>query len=156
MVTRRRNLPSTERRMMSLSVPLTDPEIRGYGRKAAELHAEVVDKTESLSAFQKAAKAEIQEVARERNALLGKVREESEMRDVDVEVTWNFATNEVLTVRLDTGELVRSRAMTFDERQERLFEPPEAVPIRDTATDEEEGAEEMQETGSEPATSTED
>lgn len=53
------------------------------------------------------------------------VREKVETREVECKEVEAFGQNAVQVVRLDTGEVVRERAMTSDEQQRALF--PRAV-----------------------------
>jgi len=50
-----------------------------------------------------------------------KLRSGFEMRNVECEIEGDYKTGTVSIIRLDTGEIVRDRVMTNDERQKKLF-----------------------------------
>jgi hypothetical protein len=61
--------------------------------------------------------------ARARMEKLGKeIREKQEIREVEVRETLHADIGKALTIRVDTGENIRERAMTEDEKQRSLFE----------------------------------
>jgi hypothetical protein len=116
----------TERDVMVLPVQLKADEIAAYADQAARAAAERDAEESARDAANKTAKSKIETLDGQVNSLLRKVRERAENRSVDVEKRWDFPQNAVRVVRLDTGEVVSERAMTFDERQTRLFELPAA------------------------------
>lgn len=126
MVSHRTLQPEIQRVQLSLDTILSAEELASYADRAAKLDEELFDKREALSAYQKAAKAEMDEITRDRSDCLRKVRTRREERKVACQRTFDFTTNAVITTRLDSGEVVDTRAMTYDERQQHLFEIPGA------------------------------
>jgi hypothetical protein len=113
--------PNTERSTMVLSCKLTGSEVASYADQAANLALVRDQKEEARVQAQKDAKAAIDELDGSISAFLRKVRDKSETREVVVETVFGFSENAVRVVRLDSGEVVSERAMTYDERQEQLF-----------------------------------
>lgn len=122
MARRRRLQNHTKRELRMLSTPLTDEEVLVYAERAAGLQEQLGDKLDALRAAQKAAKAEIEEIERERNALLYKVSARREDREAEVEIVYKWRANRVITTRTDTGQIVEDRVMTHDERQTTIFD----------------------------------
>jgi len=110
-----------ERRTEVLSCVLTDEEIRERGEEAARNQAER-DRVEALrQSTQKEAKGAVEALEGEIRRLLGEVRAKSTSREVEVVDQRNEFEHMIETVRTDTGETVRRRAMTPDEMQTVLF-----------------------------------
>lgn len=104
-----------------LPVPLTDDELLAHADRAARLQGQADHEAEALRDEMKERRAEIEELRTQAREALRLVRERREDRRVEVEVVYEYAANAVVLVRLDTGEQVRQRPMTADERQEALF-----------------------------------
>jgi len=113
--------PNTERSTMVLACKLNESEVASYADEAARISLMRDQKEEARVNAQKDAKAEIEGLDGQIREFLRKVRDKSESREVVVETRFEFSENAVRTVRLDTGEIVSERAMTYEERQEQLF-----------------------------------
>lgn len=124
MVARRRMQPEIQRVERTLPCELTPDELRAHGDEAARLDEEIFNEQERAAAHSKASKALVSELQHKRTDKLRRVRTRREDRTVACEIVWDFAENAVRTIRLDTGEEIQSRAMTYEERQGRLFEIP--------------------------------
>lgn len=105
----------------SLRCALTPLELA----ERADLAARKVQERDAIEAVRvaasKAAKAQIAELDEEIRALSTQVREKSEYRPVEVREIEHFENNSIGIYRTDTGELIRERAMTSEERQRSLF-----------------------------------
>lgn len=103
--------------VLPLSVKLTDPEIQAKGQALVEAIAD----ERSLKAKKKLAadnyKAQIELSHQEQDRLAQLISTKSELRDVECVETFEFQTNTVTTARVDTGEIISTRAMTRAERQ---------------------------------------
>lgn len=64
---------------------------------------------------------DIKALEREVEKLAVSIRTRQELREVECLEKREFRTNEVVVVRTDTGDVIDSRAMTIEERQECLF-----------------------------------
>lgn len=102
---------ATER--LSCKLTLAERELRA--RETTEMLAEVAKRA-------KTAKAEIEEVNSKLIEAARAAREGWEQREVEIEVRPNNADLTVETWRLDTGELVRVRVMS-DEEKRRARQP---------------------------------
>lgn len=111
-----------ELRTENLRCELTDDEIRERADGAA-LKAHERDRLEDARSVQnKAMKADIDDLDVWIRQLLGEVRTRSIYRDVEVTDSADFKSGTMRTLRLDTGEIVRERALTEEEKQGKLFE----------------------------------
>ncbi len=124
---RRTTQPEIQRVTLPLDCILRPEEVNAHALEAAKLDEEVFDEKEAASSRSKASKALCDDLVRQRGEHLRKVRTGREERKVTCERVYDFAENAVRTIRLDTGEEVDNRAMTYEERQQHLFEVPRAA-----------------------------
>jgi hypothetical protein len=104
-----------------LPVLLTEDELRERG----DALAESVEKTAALAEEKKAQDAEIngkiklsKEITRKLSRIIASKTED---REVECEITKDFERGTVTVHRCDTGEVVETRAMSPEERQEEMF-----------------------------------
>lgn len=99
---------------------LTDAELVDRGGKLADAYAEA----DALEAERKNTndgfKAKIELVEQRVRDLAGTLRTKQETREVELLEEYDYRTFSVRVKRADTGEMVRERAMTKNERQEEL------------------------------------
>lgn len=107
-------------------VELTEEEVRDAADRMADLFDQVGRIEEEQKSIANNYKAKIKEVEAQLSQTQLLVRNKYEQRLVDCIQSWNIKTCRVVTVRKDTGAIVEERAMTADERQEKLF-PDEAT-----------------------------
>lgn len=110
-----------------LPVPLTREELLIKGDELAKkLTAKraLEDKKKEKAALMR---ADMKELDKEIDELRTEVREKRELRPVQIEVEKDFERHLMHTVRIDTGERIRSRPMTLDERQIAIFPPLEVA-----------------------------
>lgn len=117
-----------------IPVNLTDTEIRQYGKDLAS----VLDKLSDVRAEKKEADADfkkrIQEIESTVRDLTRKISTGKEERKVPLKAVENKSKWEVDIYREDTGELVRSRPMTAEERQANLFDKTDEKQTRQRST----------------------
>ncbi len=123
-----------ELKQESLPVRLTEEEIIARGAEMADAEAKLDaaergldEQIESARAGRKIAEERIAEARREVRRLGKIVREGREDRLVDVTEQLDVAASAVHTVRLDTGEIVRTRSMNEADRQRSMFRPTKKV-----------------------------
>ncbi len=100
----------------SLQVELGEEELRKRATAVAVFELEIVALKEKLKALNT-------RVRGIRGAILEhcrSIRDGNEEQDVKVTVLFDYRRNTVTETRTDTGEVVDSRAMTVEERQEDL------------------------------------
>lgn len=114
-----------ERWTETLRVDLTDEEVRARADDAARSYKDAAERSEELQAHSKEERGAIAKLQAEVGQALREVAERAAYRPVDVRKVRNDIGATMDTVRLDSGELVRSRPFTPDERQVGLF--PQAV-----------------------------
>ena len=100
---------------------LTEKETREI---AQNLAVAVMSKDEAEGALKSAQtqiKSKIALHEAELTSFAEKLRSGFEMRNVECEVDADYELGKVTIIRLDTGEIVRERTMSNDERQGKLF-----------------------------------
>ena len=115
-------------RFESLPVGLTPAEVAvkadEHARKRKDFERLTEEKKDAVRRFGEQLKtldAEITQLATE-------VKDRSERREVPVRDSHDYASGTVRTIRMDTGEVVRARAMTAAERQRDMFTTQDEAP----------------------------
>lgn len=104
----------------NLPCKLTEAELKEFGRKLA-VKCEDIAAEESRQKDQKSEmKARLDGMESERSIFALVVRRQEEQRDVEVEELFDYEAGKVIQTRLDTGEEIRVRPMTNEERQQPL------------------------------------
>lgn len=105
-----------------LPCDLTPDEVRHRGEQLAEVESDLelleLDRKDAMDGFKTSKK----ESERRRDELVEQIRGRSESRDVRVKDQLDSNQQEMVTVRLDTGEEVRRRPLTDHERQRGFFD----------------------------------
>lgn len=117
-----------------LPCELTDSEVMHRGQQAAKLFADRDAIETRLAGHKSVAKQQLEAIEDETAVLMRQIRTRLEDRKVPVIQRENFddvTTPVVETVRIDTGEVIRTRPMTYDERQGKLVGI--ATPLRQEA-----------------------
>ena len=96
---------------------LTEAELRTQADTMAQSLSQIQSLESDLKSLRKQIESDIAAAEGALNSAVEKFRSGWEMRSIDCEIRKDFETNTVLTVRLDTGEIIRQRAMTAEERQ---------------------------------------
>lgn len=112
---------TSAREFRTLPVRLSDDELLAYGDEAARRMATADSEEDALRLDVKERKKQIEQKRAQAKDLLRCVREKHEDREVECERVANFGTRQLIVARLDTGEVVQTRALTHDELQGRLF-----------------------------------
>lgn len=126
--------PRKWRTVESLTCRLTSVEVGERGVELAQKMHERALVEEALADAKRTAKERIERLDAEIGAFGTEVRTATTVRPIEVEHCEDFATNTVRSTRTDTGELLRSRPMSAEERQRALF-PHEANRAGDVAGD---------------------
>jgi hypothetical protein len=103
-----------------LPVALTEHEVADWARKAAAARTKVAELEDEKSRLMADLKAQITSAENDRDDALDIVESGTEDREVACREDFEFSTNTVTMTRLDTGETVRTRAMTYAERSPEL------------------------------------
>ena len=108
----------TRRIDLPLECRLTEPEIKAAGKELAEALNHKTRIENELETFKQQKKAEVAAIDAiiARNTVL--VNSEKEFRTVECEQRYDFDNALKTITRLDTGEIVRSEAITNAERQQ--------------------------------------
>ena len=121
-------MEEAEIRTMSLPVKLSEPEIALRAQELASAESVLGDAETRLDQFVEAAKGtkkgietEIDVARNDVRNLARVVRERKEDRDVPVMEEADFEKGAMNTYRTDTHEVVATRGLTHDERQQSLF-----------------------------------
>ncbi|RIL03121.1 MAG: hypothetical protein DCC71_15430 [Proteobacteria bacterium] len=114
-----------------LPCPLTDDEVRQRGELLAMTLAEIAEIEEEFALERQRIRGEIKRRRERARGLTGEVSTRTEIREVACVRRILPDDERVEIVRVDTGEVVRTRPLTPEERQEALFPsigPPLAGP----------------------------
>jgi hypothetical protein len=104
----------------NLPCKLTDAELKEFSRKLA-VKCEDINAEESRQKDLKSEmKARLDGMESERTQLAICVRRQEEQRDVECDEAFDYELGKVTVTRNDTGEEIRVRAMTTEERQQSL------------------------------------
>jgi hypothetical protein len=109
-----------EARVESLPCALSPEEVRQRGEAVARLLKERDDLDFETKQYAKQRREELGELELAIARLAIQIRERQEYRPVEVACLRNPSDATVVWVRKDTGEVVRQRPMTEEEKQERL------------------------------------
>lgn len=101
-------------------VHLMTSELLARGEEFAALDKERAEIESEKSVATADFKARINKIDARVSFIAKALRDGTEPREVEVQDRELFATNEMVTRRLDTGEELSRRAMTVDERQAEL------------------------------------
>lgn len=105
----------------SLMCTLTEPELAERADRAARLQYDADKITSEAKLASKAAKDRVEKIEAERRLLLSEVRTKQGYKAVECIAKADYARGLLETVRLDTGEVIRSRKLTPEERQKKMF-----------------------------------
>lgn len=100
-----------------LPVPLTREELLDRGQQLAQVESDMSAHNEHAESVKKELKSEEARLSSERARLANIVRTKREPRQVGITGTARWARNLVEIHRVDTNELLRSRALEAHERQ---------------------------------------
>ncbi len=104
---------------------LTEPEIKDAGAMLAKTYSEITELEEQKKSQASDFKAKIDGATAQASILARKIQNGYEFRNIDCEEAWDYEDKVVEVMRLDTGEIIKTRAMTTDELQKKLFTPTE-------------------------------
>lgn len=110
-------LRSTE----ELRCPLTGEELAERGADAARLCVAIENLEEERKLASREFREQIAVRKKELRAVVAQIRERVEERLVPCESRPDYEAGVMQTARLDTGEIVRTRTLSYAERQGRLF-----------------------------------
>lgn len=113
-----------------LPVPLTRDELLDRGQQLAQVDAELRAHNEYAESVKKDLKSKESSYASETARLANIVRSKKEPRQVKTQSIARWEQNVVEVIRVDTGEVLRNRALEPNERQDilDLNTPPPTEP----------------------------
>lgn len=101
----------------SLPVPLTDAELLEYGAALAHVESEIRAHEEHIAFVKTGLKARESELTSRRAEIAQKVRARKENRQIPVQQLASYKRGVAETFRMDTGEKIRERYLSLEERQ---------------------------------------
>ena len=96
---------------------LTEVELKAQAEKMAQCLSQISRYEADLKSIKKQIESDIAREQAELASAVEKYRSGFEMRNIECLVSNKFETNTVTVTRLDTGEIIRERALTGEERQ---------------------------------------
>jgi hypothetical protein len=103
-----------------LLCPLSAEEFETKSKGLADLCKEINRAKDLAREEAKANKESIDKMEAQRTLLSTMVRDKAEARDVECEDRYSYTTREVHSIRLDTGEIIGTRAMELSEYQSEM------------------------------------
>ena len=100
-----------------LPVPLTNQEILDRADRMGVIVGEIDRIDAELKAFRDLKKGERQRLDMELRQITGEIGAKAKLVEVEIKAMPNWAEGKIDFIRLDTGEVFRSRDMTPTERQ---------------------------------------
>lgn len=110
----------------SLLVRLTPDEMLRSGEKLAEVSADITLKHFEEKLRKDQFKEQIEDLEKDRKDLVTIIRRKSDYRDVVVHTVFDYREGKVESIRMDTFEVIDTRAMSLNERQQTLPQTNEA------------------------------
>ncbi len=104
-----------------LSCKLTDTEIRERGEQLADLRKQIAEVEATKKNTAENFKSQIITLVTRADDVTEEINTKSEVRDVEVTEEKDYDKKQAYTIRLDTGESVRTRALTPQELQRPLL-----------------------------------
>lgn len=104
-----------------LSCKLTDTEMKERGILLADLRKQIREVEAAKKTAAENFKSQITDLVKRADDVTHEINTKSELRDVEVTEEKRFDLKQAHTIRLDTGETVRTRALTPQELQRPLL-----------------------------------
>ena len=104
-----------------LSCRLTETEIRERGERLADLRKQIAEVEAAKKSAAENFKAQIMSLVDDADDVTVEINTKSEFRAVEITEEKNYDKKQAYTIRLDTGETVRTRALTPQELQRPLL-----------------------------------
>jgi len=111
----------SRREKRTIPVKLTDKEKAKISTEHVETLDKIAAKEEEKKTADAAIKGDIALLEEAAKKLADIIRAGTQDRELDVDVIYNWRTNEVQVVRADTKEVISTRAMSYEERQREMF-----------------------------------
>lgn len=111
-----------------LKCVLTEQEIKESGAQLAKSYSDMSELEDAKKSIVSDFKARIDKMAADISGFARKIQNGYEFRNVECEEVRDYDEKFVEVIRLDTGETLRTRVMTADELQTRLFKSKKEDP----------------------------
>lgn len=115
-----------------LRCKLTDTEIRERGEQLAKQRKEIAEVEAAKKSAAENFKSQLIALIMAADDVTEEINTKSEVRDVEVTEEKNFTTKQAYTIRLDTGETVRTRPLTAQEMQRPFFDEFDTTGVKIT------------------------
>lgn len=106
----------------TLPCALTDEEVLKFAGELANANKEVDNAIDEKKFLMQQANAKVKRAEAHRDEITAIVASRTEWREVTVHKVFDYENGKVTETRIDTGEVIRSRDMSDDERQASLLE----------------------------------
>ena len=100
-----------------LPVPITDAEYKEIGLKMGAANQEIIQAENELKSVKSQYKSRIDSAKTRRDEYASIINAGHQQRQTECHLVKNFIENTITLIRLDTGEVVRTRTMTAAEKQ---------------------------------------
>lgn len=113
-----------------LSCRLTDTEMRERGEKLADLRKQIAEVEAAKKNAAENFKSQIITLVAVADDITDEINTKSEVREVEITEEKNYDKKQAYTIRLDTHETVRTRALTPQELQRPFFAEFDEVGVK--------------------------
>lgn len=103
-----------------LPVPLTDAEYKEFGILVSRANQEIAQAEDELKSVKSQYKSRIDSAEARRNEYAAIINAGHQRKQVECHLVKDFQENTITLIRLDTGDVVRTRTMTAAEKQRGL------------------------------------
>jgi hypothetical protein len=100
-----------------LACKLTDEELLRYGGELGSVIQDIAEEEDRQASLKQELKARLAGLEAKRTELATKLVRREELRDVEVQPERNYDANRYYEIRMDTGEIIKERPLSAEERQ---------------------------------------
>lgn len=100
-----------------LACKLTDEELLRYGGELGSVIQDIAEEEERQASLKQELKARLAGLEAKRTELATKIVRREELRDVEVQPERNYDASRYYEIRIDTGEVIKERPLSAEERQ---------------------------------------
>ena len=99
---------------------LKDTELLRYGGELGEVIQDIAAEEDNQLGLRQEMKARLAVLEARRTDLATKITRKEELRDVEIQTERDYTAGTYSEIRTDTGEVIKERPLTPEERQEKL------------------------------------
>lgn len=122
-------MPEKKKIIRMLECRLLPTEISVKADRLAELDGEITALEKEAQSVAKRYRGQVEELKLERTSLSDAIRTRTETRPIECREAVDRLKSEVVLMRNDTDEEIHRRPMTYEEKQDSLFDKMESIDL---------------------------